>query len=263
VAAAGRRGYGPRVERTVDTEEVALEPGRLRAALGAILGATPGIERLFGHEVRSLGRTPAGFRVGGVDRDGGAWTRDVGLVVNALWEGRLAVDRLLGIEPPRPWVYRLKYRLLGRPPPALSVLAPTTVVLGAYGDALVYPGGRLYVSWYPACLRGWSTDLVPPPEWEGAHEGRIDPGLAATIAGESARGFADLLPGLEAVRWDEISAGVIFSWGASDIDDPDSELHRRDEIGVAAHDGYYSINTGKLTCAPLHARALEAAIGGA
>ena len=49
-----------------------------------------------------------------------------------------------------------------------------------------------------------------------------------------------------------VDAGVIFAWGATDISDRDSELHRRD-AGVESIDGYHSVNTGKLTTAPLFA----------
>ena len=50
-----------------------------------------------------------------------------------------------------------------------------------------------------------------------------------------------------------VDAGVIFSWGQTDITDPASGLHRRDETGVQSADGYHSVNTGKLTTAPLFA----------
>jgi hypothetical protein len=49
---------------------------------------------------------------------------------------------------------------------------------------------------------------------------------------------------------------VIFAWGDRDIDDHASELHSRDAVGVHDHDGYYSIDTGKLTTAPLFAQRL-------
>ena len=52
---------------------------------------------------------------------------------------------------------------------------------------------------------------------------------------------------------DELTAGIIFCWGATDIDDPESELHSRHAAGVYAHDGYFSVNTGKFTTAPLFA----------
>jgi hypothetical protein len=55
---------------------------------------------------------------------------------------------------------------------------------------------------------------------------------------------------------------VIVCWGATDIDDPSSELHRRRDIGVHDHDGYFSIDTGKLTCAPLFATELADRVAG-
>ena len=47
---------------------------------------------------------------------------------------------------------------------------------------------------------------------------------------------------------------MIFAWGKTDIDDGKSELHQRHQIGILDADGYFSINTGKLTCAPYFAR---------
>ena len=49
---------------------------------------------------------------------------------------------------------------------------------------------------------------------------------------------------------------MIFAWGDSDIDDAESVLHQRHEIGVVSADGYHSINTGKLTSAPYFAEQL-------
>src|SRR5262249_18368959 len=46
-------------------------------------------------------------------------------VVNALWDGRLAIDKSVGIKPPRPWLYRIRHylRLRGFDSPHLL---PTT-----------------------------------------------------------------------------------------------------------------------------------------
>ena len=43
----------------------------------------------------------------------------------------------------------------------------------------------------------------------------------------------------------------------TDIDDVNSELHRRFDIGVHESDGYYSIDTGKFTSAPFFANKLQ------
>jgi hypothetical protein len=45
-------------------------------------------------------------------------------------------------------------------------------------------------------------------------------------------------------------------------DDPASELHNRYDVGVEAHDGYFSIDTGKFTAAPLFADHLARLVSG-
>jgi hypothetical protein len=51
----------------------------------------------------------------------------------------------------------------------------------------------------------------------------------------------------------ELAGGVIFAWGSSGIDDPNSELHNRYAIGPRTLGRYHSVDTGKLTTAPLYA----------
>ena len=50
-----------------------------------------------------------------------------------------------------------------------------------------------------------------------------------------------------------VKGGVIVAWGETDIYDPDSELHRRYEIGITTKGRFHSIDPGKLTMAPLFA----------
>jgi hypothetical protein len=71
-----------------------------------------------------------------------------------------------------------------------------------------------------------------------------------------------LLPGAAALHVECVAAGVIVAWGDTDIDNPSSALHRRDEIGVYEHGAYLSVDTGKLTCAPHFARQVVAALAG-
>lgn len=242
---------------TIDTVEAPVDLPRLRSVLRAAVEAREHIERLYLHQVCEVARTAAGFCVGGLTADGEGWAREGAIVVNCLWDRRMAVDRQLGITPHRKWVYRLKYRMLGELPPALAGLPSLTFVLGRFGDIVVNPRGLSYFSWYPVCLRGWSTELAPPPEWEAAIGGHEPPG-ADSIARDILHGFEPIIPGIAATRPHSVSGGVIFSWGETDIDDLSSELHNRYDIGVHAHDGYFSIDTGKFTCAPLFARELIA-----
>jgi hypothetical protein len=50
-----------------------------------------------------------------------------------------------------------------------------------------------------------------------------------------------------------VKGGAIVAWGATDIYDPQSELHRRYEIGVASKGRFHSLDPGKLTMAPYFA----------
>ncbi len=215
-----------------------------------------GAERVscrFGHDVRGVERTSRGFRVEGTTADGHRWADEASVVVNCLWDGRLAIDRLLGLTPARPWVYRLKYRVLARLPARLAALPSLTLVLGRYGDLVNYGDGRVYLSWYPTCLRGWSSDVEVPACWHRHRGGDVVGPEADAVARDTLAAFDRIVPGLAACRVESVAAGVIFSWGETDIDNPQSELHRRDDIGPEIFDGYVTVNTGKLTMAPLFA----------
>jgi glycine/D-amino acid oxidase-like deaminating enzyme len=245
---------GDRVADAAHTVELSLNMPAFRVLLAARLREACGIQGLFGHEVRDVERVSGGFRVAGTRSDGTCWMLRPEAVVNCLWEGRLAIDRQLGLLPNRPWVHRLKCRLLGRLPPELADLPSLTLMCGRFGDVVNFGGGRVYLSWYPACLRGWSTDVDVPSAWDPVSRGEPADAEAAEIVARSLEAFETVVPGLGACTIDSVAAGVIFAWGRTDIDDPRSELHHRDDIGPAAHDGYITVNTGKLTTAPLFAR---------
>jgi hypothetical protein len=129
-----------------------------------------------------------------------------------------------------------------------------TMVLGPYGDIVAYPSTRAYISWYRACMQGWSTTLTPPPSWEGPCNGQVNSEVTRPIVREALAAFDRIVPGLLSCNIDAVDAGIICSWGKSDITDPESELHERFDVGVRSYDGYYSIDTGKFTCAPFFAQ---------
>ncbi|MGH9013049.1 MAG: FAD-dependent oxidoreductase [Acidimicrobiia bacterium] len=202
--------------------------------------------------IRAVQRSTSGFRVDGTGPDG-TWSLGCDQVVNTLWDGRLAVDATMGLVPDRPWIYRLKYRVLVRLPKVLRASASASLVLGPYGDVVVHPGGTGYVSWYPGCMRAWSEELAPPASWDAACRGILDAADASDIARRAFNGADPWFPGIAAAEPFTVDAGVIFAFGRTDIDDPSSELHRRDTIGVRSCDGYHTVNTGKLTTAPMFA----------
>ena len=241
----------------VATPEVAIDRMKFREIMRVAIRDADGIEPLYQHRVESVSRAPGGFRVEGTTLDKTRWQRKADLVVNCLWEGRLKIDQHLGIVPQRPWVYRLKYQVLGDLPANLSTLGSFSFVQGPFGDIVTNPhDSSAYLSWYPTCLQGWCTDITTPPSWEDACNGIVDATTAHSIAEPTLEALDVIIPGAGRCRVDQVTAGIIFCWGKTDIDDPDSELHSRHTVGVQAHDGYFSVNTGKFTTAPLFAHQL-------
>jgi len=197
---------------------------------------------------------PHGFSACGRTCSGTPWQLDGDCLVNCLWDGRLTIDAQLGLEPGRPWVYRLKHRITGRTPAALSAMPSMTIVLGAYGDVVTWPADdSVYLSWYRTCMSGWSQDQAPPESWEAATSGLLPAVKQESICRDTMAQVERVIPGIGRIREPVVDGGTIFSWGETDIDDTASELHQRHEIGIAAADGYFSINTGKLTTAPYFA----------
>jgi hypothetical protein len=174
-------------------------------------------------------------------------------VVNALWDGRLAIDATLGLRPSRPWMHRFKYGLRFYPPPDTRPLPTVALLLGPFGDLVVYGQGLVYLSWYPTCLDAVSQEVDPPARPAVLAEPR-----RARVAAETLQAMAEIIIPLRdlspaSLRECTVQGGVIFAWGHTDIDDPASELHRRYEIGVTSNGRYHSVDPGKLTMAPYFA----------
>lgn len=240
------------VRAVFQTPEIAVDPLALAGIVRErVAGIASRIEVRPRHVVTSVADNGFRLRVcasspDGLDQD------DYDHVVNALWDGRLAIDATLGLTPQRLAMNRFKY--------GLRIAAPgcdapsTTIVLGTFGDVVVYGNGAVYLSWYPACMKAHSTGDQPirlPTEASGASR--------SEIALNTLRGLSEIMPGLQALRLDTIAdymvrGGVIVAWGRTDIDDPASELHRRCEIGVHSHGNYHSVDPGKLTMIPYFAK---------
>jgi hypothetical protein len=175
-------------------------------------------------------------------------------VVNTLWDGRLAIDATVGILPTRPWLFRIKHYLRGRSARDTQPLPSFTIVLGPFGDGVRYANGELHLSWYPAGMRGMSS-AIRPPEWPRM----LDEETANQVRRSILAGLVKVIPALADFASDcmetcQVKGGVIFAWGSTDIDDPTSGLHSRADIGPLSFGRYHSINTGKLTMAPLFAK---------
>ena len=234
-----------------DTPEIAIDPHVLARAVRERVSATPAIETRFRREVRAVEDAGATLRVASDGAEGAA-RETYDHVVNALWDGRLAVDATRGLRPSRPWMHRFKYGIRFGLPGGLT-LPTVNIALGPFGDLVVYDRGVAYMSWYPACLDGISH-AVRPPEWSPIP---AEP-QRTRVAAETLRAMAEIvvpLRGLDATDLEActVRGGVIVAWGHTDIDDPRSELHRRSEIGVTSSGRYHSVDPGKLTMAPYFA----------
>lgn len=236
------------------TAELAVDPHSLARAVRRALTEEPRVRLVLDTEVRAVTRLDDAALVH-TDQ----WDEQYDHVVNALWDGRLAVDSTAGIAAERPWLYRMKYFV--RMAPSVS-LPSTTIMLGPFGDVVTYADGGAFLSWYPAGRLGTSADLQPPrwpTELDGAPGkevvvGVVD-GLAAVVPGVGRVAASELAEG-------QVLGGVIFAHGHSDIDDPASVLHERHDIGPVTHGRYHSVDTGKLTMAPRFARLLVEGIVG-
>ena len=103
---------------------------------------------------------------------------------------------------------------------------------------------------------GVSPRLIPGAITTGLATCPAEP-LHSKIVHRTIATMADIVPSLKALEAKHVDAqvrgGVIFAWGATDIYDPSSELHRSSEIGVHSVGNYHSIDPGKLTMAPYFA----------
>ncbi len=247
------------IEAAFETEEIAVESAALAVALRACIAATPRIERRYRHEVIGVARGDRGLVVS-ARADGAATTERYNHVVNALWEGRLAIDEPLGLLPKRKWLHRYKEAL--RFTDVACATPSVTITLGPFGDIVNFQNGNLYLAWYPAGLRHMSGDVSPPrAKTFLAHRDADDVRARTHAALAAVSPRTRMLAGAELARAG-LHGGWIFAWGDTDVDDPASGLHTRFEVGPFSTDGYHTVNTGRFTLAPLFARRLADTILG-
>jgi glycine/D-amino acid oxidase-like deaminating enzyme len=234
------------------TPELAIDPTALANVVGNCIRQHPRIHLNLGHKVFGVAQVDG--RISVTTEAGGACsTETFDQVVNALWDGRLAVDATIGLHPHRRWLHRLKYGVTLRLPNGMVLPPSVTCVSGPFGEVVSFPNRDVYLTWYPACVHGMS-DALAPPDWPtDAADPERSQILTSTVSA-LCRLIPSLAPlqaaSLEDVR---VKGGVIVAWGETDIYDPRSALHGRYDIGLRSLNGYHSLNPGKLTMAPYFA----------
>jgi len=229
------------------TSELAVDPRVIATRLRSAVLDAPSITFRGHSRVCGLRRDSRGqFHV---TLDDGTEEGPYDQVVNALWSGRLAIDRMMGLEPSRRWIHRHKFGSRIAMSLAPGQLPSVTMVLGPFGDIVNFGANGMYLSWYPTGMVETSFDLEPARGWTD-----LDPAARLGVFRRSLAEWVRYCPMLGDLTFDDEdidpASGVIFAWGSTDIDDPDSELHERCTIGVRSVDGYHSVNTGKYTTMP-------------
>jgi glycine/D-amino acid oxidase-like deaminating enzyme len=147
---------------TFATPEVAIDPVALAQSLRDRIGGHRRIDVRLNHEVLSVEDSDG--LVVSMDTPGGAVRERFDHVVNALWDGRFAINEKRDLRPNRPWLHRLKYGVSFRLPAGARLPPSATFVSGPFGEVVSYADGLTYLTWYPVCLQGISKD-VTPPDW--------------------------------------------------------------------------------------------------
>lgn len=240
-----------RIAAVFETAERAIDTAALAADLRDALAAATRITLRMGCHITAVSPADRGFRVAG--RCAGAdFAEGFDIVVNALWEHRIQIDATLGLPVDRAVVHRFKYGVFTRRPGIIARIPNVTFLIGSYGDSVAF-GENAYLSWYPVglvsqevALRPRVQDLSPSPE------------AARRIITGTLDNLAALMPGVAPVLAPDdgdwtIRGGFVTAWGKSGIEDVGSELHARHDVGVFSTGDYHSVDTGKLTLAPLFA----------
>lgn len=238
-------------ERSVNTQWLAdrlaaalREEQRISLRLGTTIGAALPVEGIDGR-----------WRVTGEPGIGEPFD----VVVNALWEGRLAIDRTAGIEPAPGWSHRYRLCIFARTRHAVGTRS-AVVAVGPFGDVKNYNGRDFYISWYPVGLvaEGGDISLAAPPPIDGAAEQRFIADVGANIT----RLLPDVERVFEAAETLQVRGGFVFAQARGALDDRSATIHRRDRFGISRYGNYYSVDTGKYSTAPWLAERVAEMIGG-
>lgn len=170
-------------------------------------------------------------------------------VINSTWEGRLEIDKHLGISPSSKWSFRYKFGNKILIPIDHKEIPSVTMVQGPFGDTVNFKEKGLFLSWYPIGRTGWSEEYNPP-DWDSdlTDEARMD------VFMKSFEQMALRIPSVRklAFKPEDVNpvGGVIYALGNQDVDNAKSKLHMRHQAGIESYRNYHSINTGKYTLIP-------------
>lgn len=234
------------------SRELAIDTFKLAKHMKSAIKQNPNITFHSGHKVKAVSQNGGGYVVEGINSKG-SWEMKSLQVVNATWSGRFTIDQTMGIPPPEEILYRLKYRVIAEIPKEMRNYPSATMVIGRFGDVVIRSDATAYISWYPDSCRGWASGIHPPEEWDEICRGEIYREDFEEVSGLLINSTEKWYPKISNCKPKIVDAGTIVALGKTDVDDEDSQLHKRSNVGVTSYDGYHTVETGKLTTAPMFA----------
>lgn len=169
------------------------------------------------------------------------------IIINALWEGRIAVDITAGLQAPQNWSNRFRLSLFVHTAEALDVPSGL-IATGAFGDIKNYNDRDFYLSWYPSGLVVDNSGIhpSPPPFLDKFGEQEICRSILDNLE--------EFMPATARIRkhMDRMSlrGGWVYATARGTLSDPQSSLHRRTDFGIFRTGSYISVDTGKYSTAP-------------
>jgi hypothetical protein len=238
------------VEEVFLTAELAIDTNKVRNHIRDAVFSHKNIHVLTDSNVEKIESIGDGFKLEIAGPEGNS-ILDAEVLINCAWDGKYILDQMMNVPLPPELLHRLKYRVIVKLPESLKDKPSATMVIGKYGDVVNQKNGTAYLSWYPAACIGWSHDIKPPEDWQIVAQGVVDPGLSKTLADAFLFEIEKWYPGISLAEPKIIDAGLIVAYGKTDVDDSNSTLHNRSDLGFRSVGNYHSIETGKLTTAPM------------
>lgn len=246
------------------TQERALWPSGVASALRKSLLQHPRIELRMQAVVQKVDARGEQWSVV-LEEGTGAPEGPFDGLINAAWADRRRIDAASGYPNTGEWITRYKFGLLLSDASRAFDELPcnSTAVLGAYGDSVYYPQVDVHYScWYPVGMCFRTTGPI-----DAQRRPQLGPKL--DLAEQTWRGLATQDSRFSGIAHDvdpdklTIVGDYIIAKGRSDILDPNSRLHQRQDHGpIRLADGYWSVETGKYSsAAPCAIQCVDAVLG--
>lgn len=239
------------ISSVFETSEISVDPEAIAEIIRKNIVKIPGVKIRCNTEVLATKIQNSRYILQLLTPDNHQIDEPFDCVINASGRSLLRLDSLIGIQPPKNPLFRLKYLIRTRTKD-IDVTS-TTVVLGKFGDTVNF-NDFMFLSWYPAGRLDW---------YEGLNPQKANPILtkqpqASRLKKEIIMGLSTIIPRLKSkqINNSDLRGNWIYAPATSDVNNPTSALHQRTQVGIIQSGNYFSINPGKYTSAPYFANNL-------